>query len=254
MSYYKEYYYLRLKEKHNPPIEHMDLRYNNLDYKFMQYISHVLASHMTLTCLDISYNNIGHEGAYALSIALQSNISIKSINLCSNNIGDDGAKALANTLETNTTLITLEIQSNYIGVEGAKALANTLQTNTTLNKLYFSENNIGVEGAQALCNVLATNTTLILLYNEDFGNELEKIREHYLKRNTNLYNHQFWLPYLHDTFESDFIFGLNMANCHEIVMTSLMCDSELQTRLPMRIWNQIFSFWKRKDFITHTYF
>lgn len=250
MTYNKEYYYKCLKEQYKPPVKDLDLRYNNLDYKFIQYISNVLSTHITLMYLDISYNNIGYKGAYSLSIALLTNISIKSINICSNNIGDDGIKALADTLLTNTTLITLQIQSNHIGVEGAKALANTLKYNTTLNKVYFSENNIGVEGAQALCNVLETNTTLIKLYNEDFSNELEKIKEHYLKRNNTLYNHQFWLPNIHDTFECDLIFGLNMPNCHEIIMTSLICGSELQTQIPMRLWNQIFSFWQRKDFIS----
>lgn len=245
MSYNKEYTYLRLKDH---PVEHMDLQYSNIDYKFMQYISTILATHITLICLDISYNNIDHEGAYALSIALQTNTSIKSINLCSNNIGDKGTKALADTLQTNTTLMTLQIQSNNIGVEGAKALANTLKTNTTLNKLYFSENNIGIEGAEALCNSLKNNTTLIILYNEDFSNELERMRDQYLKRNNTLYNQQFWTPHLHDSFDSDFIIGLNIANCKKIIMTSLICNTELQTQIPILLWRQIFSFWQRKNF------
>ena len=246
MSYLQAYYYKRLKDH---PVEQMDLRYNNIDYEFIQYISNVLATHITLTCLDISYNNIDHEGAYVLSIALQYNISIKSINICSNNIGDNGAQSLADTLLTNTTLITLQIQSNNIGVKGAKALANSLQFNNTLNKLYFSNNPIGIEGAQALCNSLKTNTNLIILYNEDSSNELEIMKDQYLKRNNTLYTQQYWTPFIHYSFESDFIFGFNMSNCNDIIMTSLICGSEVDNRIPILLWRQIFSFWQRKDFM-----
>lgn len=252
MAYHKYHYYNLLKDNHNknkPPLEYIELQHNNLNYEFIQYISNVLSTHITLTSLDIAYNNIGDDGASILSIVLQTNTSINSLNLCSNNIGNNGAQALSVPLQTNKTLITLQLQHNNITSEGAIALANVIKNNTTLNKLYFSDNDIGVEGAQAFCDALESNTTLILLSIKNFGIELERAREQWLKRNNTLYNQQFWSPYIHYSIENDYIYGFNIANCNEIIMSSLICGTEVDYQIPMVIWRQIFSFWQRKNFI-----
>ena len=118
------------------------------------------------------------------------------------------------------SLTTLALEFNNIGAVGATALATALTTNTTLTTLDFSYNKIGGVATTQLDRLLA--------------------------RNTHLFNTRDW------SFRGHVTFGQTPAtgkkDCHQLVMTALLCNTACPVFLPEEMWAYIFSFWQQRHF------
>ena len=169
------------------------------------------------------------------------------LNLYVKHIRKDDAMALATALQRNTTLTRLDLTLNSLGDEGATALATALQGNTTLRYLYLCDNFIGKDGAMALSTALDGNTTLIrfsLWGNNLCGERTSREIDRKVQLNVILYRNMFWQPAWH----SDFPPGM-----HDLFVTTLLCNNEVGgkklPRLPLVVWQQVFSFYCRKAFL-----
>lgn len=195
-----------------------------------------------LTDLNLSENNISCVGAEALALVLQTNTSLKELNLDNNNIRDYGAKAISDCLLFNTSLDTLKLLFNNISTIGLNFLANSLLYNTTLSSLDIGAN-INYprsESIREFARTLTTNKTLMELkittLNNNNNNENCISIRNGLDRNKVLWENHFWTPLLHKSF-----------TCHRIVLVSLVCNEYFSLRLPVSVWEYIFSFIKRKN-------
>ena len=209
-----------------------------------KFVQSIVDNERTHICLQRS--TIGVSGATALATALQRNTTLTFLNLYGNNIGDDGATVFATALHRNTTLTFLHLGVNNIGNDGATAIATALHENTTLTFLHLWGNNIGNEGATAFATALHRNTTLTTLdlFLNNIGNEgaMREI-DTKLQQNKDLYKIMFWQPALHGDFP---------PALSKLIVTTLLCNNivgeKKLPRLPLIIWQQIFSFYRRKDF------
>ena len=184
----------------------------------------------------------------SLASAVQSIVDNEEthLNLKGNFMGAEGATALATALHVNTTLTSLDLWENKIGVNGAMALATALKVNTTLTFLDLNGNNIGESGAPSLATALLVNTTLrsLEIRNNSFGDDgTTRTIDRMVKRNVDLYDAMFWQAVRH----GDFPRGM-----HDLIVTTLLCNKAVGEkkipRLPLVVWDQVFSFYRRKDF------
>jgi len=51
-----------------------------------------------------------------------------------------------------------------------------------------------------------------------------------------------WSPHLCISFTSN-------SDSNQLILTTLLCNSEYNSKLPIRVWTYIFSFWIRKMFM-----
>ena len=66
-----------------------------------------------------------------------------------------------------------------------------------------------------------------------------------MDNNINLYNNAFWNPREHLFFRN---VSIDDNKCHQLVMTSLICNSYLRYNLSIYVWQYIFSFYQKKQF------
>jgi hypothetical protein len=146
-----------------------------------------------------------------------------------------------------TILHVLYLSYNSIGAED-KSFEDYLElfkliSNTFLITLDLSYNNISQIGIEALIKALPSTTITTLYIGGNCANDEQKIvLRQILDVNRIKYEEQFWFPWRHLSFR------FSDLNLHDIIMTSLLCQSSLSKFVPLHIWIYIFSFWKRKDF------
>ena len=212
----------------------------------VQEITHALMHNITLKKITLDCHEKFYNGA-AQSFAnlLMTNTTLTHIDLSSNNIDSIGAEALANVLYTNTTLLVLNLCFNRISDEGAKALSLALNNNASLLELNLNNNNIGYNGIHAFSVNIGNNTTLtkFSIHGNYFGADyysLNSIIDYFIQRNMELYKiTPFWSPWIHSSFP-----------CHNIVVASLVCNTEFGLYIPERIWKYIFSFFERQSLLS----
>ena len=118
-----------------------------------------------------------------------------------------------------------------------------LISETFLITLDLSYNNISQIGIEALIKALPSTTITTLYIGGNGANDEQKIvLRKILDENRIKYEEQFWFPWRHLSFK------FSDLNFHDIIMTTLLCQSSLSKFVPLHIWIYIFSFWKRKDF------
>ena len=161
------------------------------------------------------------------------------MDLSSNHIGDQGATALGVALQHNSTLAALTLFDNNIGEEGAKALGVALQYNTALQHLNLFLTNMGSIGKTAFEVALLRNTTIRRLILPEDSSSISCC----IAKNKELYSYQYWSTHLH--------VGFNMTPCHQIIMTTLLCNRSTSNypALPDHVWYLIFSFLQRKKLL-----
>ena len=183
--------------------------------------------------------------------ALKTNTTVVKFNIEDKGVGDDDVEKFCDILKENYTMRELGFGYNFISDVGAKHFAKLLSSNTTLENLSLEFNNIGEEGAQAFLSAFQTNTTLFRLglskirhhQGGDIQSNTRKAIRECLKRNQNMWLMQFWSPWKHESFLGE------TFECNDMVIASLICNTEVTTPLPMLVWKYIFSFWRRNQFM-----
>lgn len=252
---------------------------------FIEKLTFYLENNMLpiITSINILSSDIGNCIALSFAKVLYSNSSLlKNLTICCNGITDEGAKEIAKSLYRNENLIWLALSCNYISDEGAIELAKCLYSNTALEYLDLGQNKIGNIGFAAICEALKVNQSLEylkILHNEITNWELliDALKynfhiknvciNHYscspdtyrqinilLSRNEELYQKQYWHPYRHISFPKMSIhrgklFSIPIEySCHNMLISSIVCNSEFSVILPMDVWKYIFSFFRRNMF------
>jgi hypothetical protein len=198
--------------------------------------------------LDLSGKGIDLGNALMLAAALESNITLRGLEITGNAIGFEGAKAIINALK-HTDLTAFYCNYNQIG--GATEAEQALRYDeffkplegSELRTLDISFTGIGQEGIISIIKILGSTgiTTLYINGNGVTDNQKQIIRNT-LSINRKKYASQFWSPSRHISFANA------DDSCHEMVITSFLCNPVFSKQLPFHIWNYIFSFWQREHF------
>jgi Ran GTPase-activating protein (RanGAP) involved in mRNA processing and transport len=221
----------------NNTIVTLVLYMNDIGDKGAIGLASALSINISLTTLDLSYNNIGDLGAIALAKMLHTNTTLTKLYLAANNISDDGAAALGEALTENTTLCELALNNNKITNEGAIILGKALKKNATILSFNVKVNHIDEIGAQALFDSLSYNNICCLSVNDKFS--LNYDNSNILKRHNKEYRNAMW------TGKNHLSFG---KTCHNMIVSTLLCNSIAFQKLPMDVWFYILSFMNRQNF------
>ena len=262
---------------------------SSLDFtiEFIEKMAHYLVNNMLpkIRHICMANNKGGVLLAVAIAYVFQFNpYLLEKLEMYGNQITDVGAIKIAKSLKYNTTLLSLDLSDNNIGDAGAIALAEFLVSNTTLEYFSLAQNQISDIGFELICKALKVNKTLLGLtidHNNEIMNwgllipalednfvihvvnideyrcepeTLKKIHK-LLKRNRNLYENQYWLPWRHMSFPSESMYREHWLSkriyysCHNIIISSIICGDEFSVWLPMEVWKYIFSFFRRNKFM-----
>jgi hypothetical protein len=205
--------------------------------------------------LSIYGNQITDVGAIKIAQSLKDNTTLVSLELSCNNIGDAGAIAIAEWLISNTNLEYLDLSQNHISDIGLEALCNALKVNKTLLGIKISHN-VGIRNWGVLIPVLEVNFGIQNLIIDEYSCpiNISKSIEALRRRNMGLYQDQYWRPLRHLSFPSNSIYRESWCSarinysCHNMIISSIICNGEFSVRLPIEVWKYIFSFFKRKNF------
>ena len=80
-------------------------------------------------------------------------------------------------------------------------------------------------------------------YESDQPDDFESLIYEALKRNNYAYVGEAWTANAHERFP---------VACHTMVITTLLCAQAYSTKLFFYLWQQIFSFYQRKQFFRHS--
>jgi hypothetical protein len=266
--------------KNNKTLQFLGLRDNDITNNDINIICNALVYNTTLKGIDISGNCINDRGLIYLSNYLKNNKSLDYINLYNDNecYTFVGIKMLLEALQFNSTLLgchfineneskcleDLYLQNEliawcnedlYINEDGTLYIEPETRTMTSIVNMIpsiksiiytFLKNNdkstMSIKYYQdwvyKWCFTINHRTTLLL----QFENSIDK--------NKSVYNNVYWTPWDHLTFK-------NIHNpeeyvtfeCHQLVMGTLVCNSYLQDKLSIYLWQYIFSFYQRKQFL-----
>ena len=263
------------------------MKYDDLNtmHIILNKFANALQINKTLQNLNLSDCRIGNRIEFICK-GLQNNSSLKTINLSSNLINNETIKYVADYLKNNKTLEYIDLTINdSCTISGLKILLEGLEFNTTLLKCDIFEGSLDYEIKdwfmsdidideftgiiiddnymetiiKLLSNCKAIHTHSLehnhyknmyienmILYNENKYRIVEKIANT-IDNNNYLYENSFWTPPEHLVFKD--ILNFHDIFCHELIMTSLICNSNLYIKLPMQIWQYIFSFYQLKQFL-----
>ena len=198
---------------------------------------------------DLSGQEINPQKALMLAKALESNITIRGLEITGNSIGFEGAKAIINALK-HTYLTAFYCNYNQIG-GATEAEQAGLDYDAFFKPLGGSElrtfdisfTGIGQNGIVSIIKILQSTGITTLYINGNGITDVQKIIiRDILRINIAKYASQFWSPSRHISFANA------DDSCHEMVITSFLCNPVFSKQLPFHIWNYIFSFWKREHF------
>ena len=206
--------------------------------------------------LEMYGNQITDDGAIKIAKSLKDNTSLLGLNLNCNNIGDAGAIALAEFLVSNTTLEYFSLAQNQISDIGFELICKALKVNKTLLGLTIDHNN-EIMNWGLLIPALEDNFVIHVVNIDEYRCEPETLKKIHklLKRNRNLYENQYWLPWRHMSFPSESMYREHWLSkriyysCHNIIISSIICGDEFSVWLPMEVWKYIFSFFRRNKFM-----
>jgi len=264
--------------KKNISLHFLGLQYNNITSNDINIICSALEHNTTLKGIDISGNCINDRGLIYLSNYLKNNKSLEYINLYNDNecYTFVGIKMLIEALQFNSTLLGchfLEIESwgslylqneliawcnenLYINEDGTLYIEPETRTMTSIVNMIPSVKSI-------IYPILKNNdkSTMSIKYYQDWvykwcftinhKTTLLLQFENSIDNNKNLYNSVYWNPWKHLSFKNidkpeDYI----TFECHQLVMATLVCNSYLQTKLSIYLWQYIFSFYQKKQFLS----
>jgi hypothetical protein len=227
--------------QNNISIKHLDLYSNEFSYKEIEALVDILKFNKSLEYLDISecfnfselktFLEKGVQDSTIINIAIIEDTSYSSLyddldNWYSKAIYIDEITGLPINNSDIEIMLNLLSKYKYINTNIFRLLLNT-RCNDLIT--YFSNDNE---------KTLLDNKQIIL-------QKYSKIMEN----NRKLYKNAFWNPYEHLFFGGIQHYHNNYYyECHQLVMTSLICNSYLRYNLSIYIWQYIFSFYQRKQF------
>jgi hypothetical protein len=221
----------------------------------------ILENESDFEMLEGSTEQLTDADVIQISEALEKNDKINIIELNDNEIGFNGLKHILDAASKNHNLEQIHIEWNSLeqnsdeNINYKEVFALLKNTNVSLFDVSFTD--IGEECINALIVILPFTRIRTLYISGNGVNEVQKgaIRK-ILLNNVKSYEEEFWFPWRHLSFINDKLcymwrhlaFDRNETSPHAMVMTSLLCNSILSYRLPLHLWIDIFSFWKRKQF------
>ena len=192
---------------------------------------------------DFSGHSFRPEDVIRLVGVIKCNANLSELNLTGCSIDFPELKAIFDVLQYSNIS---KVYANYLNVKDIETpdfgILVELFKNTNVTTLDLSVNRIG-EGIDSIIRVLGSTEITTLYINGTHVTDEQKtqIRD-ILRINIAKYALQFWSPERHISFANE------DDSCHEMVITSLLCNSVFSTRLPFHIWVYILSFWQREHF------
>lgn len=259
--------------KINKTLEYLGLICNSIGDNDIKIICDALEHNLTIKSIDISRNNITDIGVVYLAEYLKNNTSLEYINLNSNddNYTFDGIKILIEALQYNSTLLgccfitefNLRLHyelTNWCNDEVYVNEDGTLYIDTYTQNMLTLVNMI--TNVKSLIYTIVKSTTNFNngnYYQYWFNNCMCKINhktklllefEKQIDKNKDSYETVYWNPWEHLLFKNIEIYrDYIIFPCHQLVITSLICNTNLIYKLPIQIWQFIFSFYQKKQFL-----
>ena len=193
--------------------------------------------------LDLSDNNFGNQSINQIIPEMNLTLnSLKRLSL-SNNLFTDLSELLYE-LVYNQTLTNLDFSGNRFGDDTAQALASLIKNNNIISGIWCRNGNISRESYDAIIKALEENITLYSFdcYSSTMTEEQRVKLNTLIIRNRENFPLHHWSPHLCISFTSN-------SDSNQLILTTLLCNSEYNSKLPIRVWTYIFSFWIRKMFM-----
>ena len=245
-------------------LEYLDLSKNNINDEFMKIINNGLVKNTSLKHLILKDNNIGNQGMTYLADYIKNNKSLEYISLCKNSFDISGLKTFIEGLQFNSTLLECNIfDSLSFGCDTLK-LEKWLKNEQLV---YEDGTIIDDDYMESIVNILPNIKSIIVHelknYKNCYSNYLlkncmntdnNKSRillkfENLIDKNYYVYENVYWNPWYHLSFKN---IGCKYwrygEECHQLVMSTLVCNSYLQIKLSIYLWQYIFSFYRRGQF------
>ena len=245
--------------------------------------SNSIKNNKTLLSLNLNNCNVNK----IILNGIQNNSTLQRVYLDEHYFDDNELKALVDILKFNKTLeyISLDecfdiitfkkfieeglqdstLERIYIDLRYSELLYDELDkwysadiyidesTGTLINDSYFESilnllskcTNIYCEAFTSLFNIISEPE-----FNTNYNKTriLEKYKN-IMENNNNLYINTFWNPWEHLLFKH--IEWYDDTQCHQLVMATLVCNSYLQHKLSIYLWQYIFSFYQKKQFLSN---
>lgn len=202
---------------------------------------------MGIIASEVQNKSLRDEDVEKISKALEKNDKINSVYLNGNVIGFKGLKHILDVASMNFNLEQIQFGWNSLeentaeNTDPKKVLAILKDTNVSLFDVSFT--NFSKECIDELIKILPFTQIRTLYINGNDVTEVQKITiRKILCKNRESYQEQYWIPRKHSYFSN------RDSSLHEMVMTSILCNSTLYYFLPLHVWIYIFSFWQRKQF------
>lgn len=148
----------------------------------------------------------------------------------------DFINLLVDALQNNTFLKVLKLDCLRIQNRAAEKLATLLVSNTGLTHISLFGNPFDVGEGDVFESALEKNTAIQVL--NMAGSYRFKNR---LYINKCILPNPYWKPSFHDDF---LLLSKSMIPIHNMIITTLVCNSFSPISIPYTLWIEIFSFWK----------
>lgn len=244
--------------------------------------SNSIKNNKTLLSLNLSNCNVNK----IILNGIQNNSTLQRVYLDKHYFDDNELKALADILKFNKTLEYISLEECLDIIKFKKLIEEGVQ-DSTLKRIdidvsysdllyddldnWYSDDIYIDESTGTLINDSYVESILNLLskckniYCEAFTSLFNLISKHpfntnynrtkilekyknIMENNNNLYRNTFWNPWEHLLFKN--IERYDDTQCHQLVMATLVCNSYLQTKLSIYLWQYIFSFYQKKQFLS----
>jgi hypothetical protein len=244
--------------------------------------SNSIKNNKTLLSLNLNNCNVNK----IILNGIQNNSTLQRVYLDEHYFDDNELKALADILKFNKTLEYISLDECFDIIKFKKLIEEGLQ-DSTLEGIYidlrdsellyvdldnwYSDDIYIDESTGTLINDIYVESILNLLskckniYCESFTSLFNIISKHpfntnynrtkilekyknIMENNNNLYINTFWNPWEHLLFKN--IERYDDTQCHQLVMATLVCNSYLKTKLSIYLWQYIFSFYQKKQFLS----
>jgi len=195
----------------------LDLRRTFVPTSVLQQVLHLLKENSpTLKKLYLSDASLGMptvEFINQLVDALENNTFLQVLKLDSLGIQNRAAEKLATLLESNTGLININLFCNPFDVAEGDVFESMLEKNTTIQVLNMA-------GSYRFNNRLYINKCIL--------------------------PNPYWKPSVHDEFLP---LSNSMDSIHNMIITTLVCNSFSPVSIPYSLWIEIFSFWRWQNLL-----
>jgi hypothetical protein len=258
--------------KNNKTLEYLELISNQIDDTDIKIICNALQMNTTLKGINLRSNSIFDKGIKYIADYLKNNKTLEYIDVSINLFTINGLTMLINSLLFNSSLIYIDFIDGH---DDCSILYNELKEWCSEDiQVYINDNGERIfdDFTLKIINIMQLiDNNIKSIYNNilkgyikneysDWCNDCIKTDnskaklllefEKIINKNISLYDTVYWNPWNHLSFKNiDYAHEYITFECHQLVMTTLVCNSYLQHKLSIYLWQYIFSFYQKKQFL-----